>query len=68
MDIRMPRLDGIEATRKILQSVPGQLDERRTAVLVLTTFDDEEYLLEAVRTGAEAGVVRPGEGTLRPTL
>jgi DNA-binding NarL/FixJ family response regulator len=46
MDIRMPRLDGIEATRRITATGSG------TAVLVLTTFDDEEYVLGAVRAGA----------------
>jgi DNA-binding NarL/FixJ family response regulator len=46
MDIRMPRLDGIEATRRITASGSP------TAVLVLTTFDDEEYVLGAVRAGA----------------
>jgi len=46
MDIRMPRLDGIEATRRITSSGSA------TAVLVLTTFDDEEYVLGAVRAGA----------------
>jgi DNA-binding NarL/FixJ family response regulator len=46
MDIRMPRLDGIEATRRIVAAgLP-------TVVLVLTTFDDEEYVLGAVRAGA----------------
>jgi DNA-binding NarL/FixJ family response regulator len=46
MDIRMPHLDGIEATRRITASGSG------TAVLVLTTFDDEEYVLGAIRAGA----------------
>jgi DNA-binding NarL/FixJ family response regulator len=46
MDIRMPHLDGIEATRQITSAGSG------TAVLVLTTFDDEEYVLGAVRAGA----------------
>ena len=46
MDIRMPRLDGIEATRRITATGSA------TAVLVLTTFDDEEYVLGAVRAGA----------------
>ncbi len=46
MDIRMPRLDGIEATRRITSS--GSV----SAVLILTTFDDEEYVLGAVRAGA----------------
>lgn len=46
MDIRMPRLDGIEATRTITSAGSA------TSVLVLTTFDDEEYVLGAVRAGA----------------
>ena len=46
MDIRMPRLDGIEATRRITSAgLPS-------SVLILTTFDDEEYVLGAVRAGA----------------
>ena len=46
MDVRMPRLDGLEATRRITASgLP-------TAVLMLTTFDDEEYVLGAIRAGA----------------
>jgi DNA-binding NarL/FixJ family response regulator len=46
MDIRMPRLDGIEATRRITST------DSTSAVLILTTFDDEEYVLGAVRAGA----------------
>jgi DNA-binding NarL/FixJ family response regulator len=47
MDIRMPRLDGIEATRRILaQGTPPP------RILVLTTFDLDEYVWEALRAGA----------------
>ncbi len=48
MDIRMPVLDGIAATRQITALPGGQA----MSVLVLTTFDDEEYVLGAVRAGA----------------
>lgn len=47
MDIRMPRLDGVEATRRIMALV-GE----HPRVLVLTTFDLDEYVYEAVRAGA----------------
>lgn len=46
MDIRMPRLDGIEATRRMT------LEHPRTRVLVLTTYDLDEYVFAAVRAGA----------------
>lgn len=48
MDIRMPRLGGIEATRKITQD--PQLDGVR--VVILTTFDDDDDILDAIRAGA----------------
>jgi len=47
MDIRMPRLDGIEATRRL--AVQG---EKAPRVLVLTTFDLDEYVYQALRAGA----------------
>jgi DNA-binding NarL/FixJ family response regulator len=47
MDIRMPRLDGIEATRRLMAH-----GEKAPRVLVLTTFDLDEYVYEALRAGA----------------
>jgi DNA-binding NarL/FixJ family response regulator len=49
MDLRMPGVDGIEATRQ-LTSDPG--DSPGVAVLVLTTFETDEYVLEAIAAGA----------------
>lgn len=46
MDIRMPICDGIEATKKIHQQYP------QIKVIVLTTFDDDEYILQAMNAGA----------------
>ncbi len=46
MDLRMPRLEGAEATRQILASLPG------TRVLVLTTYADDEFLFPALQAGA----------------
>jgi DNA-binding NarL/FixJ family response regulator len=57
MDIRMPRLDGIEATRQILAAAAAA-GTRAPAVLVLTTFDDEEYVLGAIRAGASGFLLK----------
>src|SRR5687768_6834969 len=46
MDVRMPDLDGVEATAILHQRAP------RVQVIMLTTFDDEEYVLQALRAGA----------------
>jgi len=59
MDVRMPELDGIEATRRVVPAVPENL-----RVLMLTTFDLDEYVYRAVRAGASGFMlkdVRPAE-------
>jgi DNA-binding NarL/FixJ family response regulator len=52
MDIRMPRLDGLAATRAILA------DGGATRVLILTTFDLDEYVYEALRAGASGFLLK----------
>jgi DNA-binding NarL/FixJ family response regulator len=52
MDIRMPVLDGIEATRRITARFPG------TAVLVLTTYDLDEYVYSALEAGASGFLLK----------
>jgi DNA-binding NarL/FixJ family response regulator len=52
MDIRMPVLDGIAATRQIVEAQLG------TRVLVLTTFDLDEYVFEALRAGASGFLLK----------
>ena len=61
MDIRMPRLDGISAARQLL----GQ--ESATRVVMLTTFDLDEYVYESLRAGASGFVVKdaPAEEIVR---
>ena len=80
MDIRMPELDGIEATRRV---VAAREDDAPTRVIMLTTFDLNEYVYEALRAGASgfllkdvppeqlvAGirVVAEGEALLAPSI
>src|SRR5207248_4771190 len=57
MDIRMPGLDGLEATRQIVA------DERLAGVrvVILTTFDVDEYVFEALRAGASGFLVKDTE-------
>jgi DNA-binding NarL/FixJ family response regulator len=54
MDIRMPRTDGLEATRRI--SADARL--AGTRVLILTTFDFDEYVFEAIRAGASGFLLK----------
>jgi DNA-binding NarL/FixJ family response regulator len=52
MDIRMPELDGLQATRRILAADNG------ARILILTTFDLDEYVYEALRAGASGFVLK----------
>jgi DNA-binding NarL/FixJ family response regulator len=78
MDVRMPNVDGLEATRRLLEG-----KERGPRILILTTFDLDEYVYEALRAGASgfllkdvppeqlaAGirVVAGGEALLAPSI
>lgn len=78
MDVRMPTMDGIEATRRITRN-----DVIPTRVLMLTTFDRDEYVYEAMKAGASGfmlksappeqlvaavHVVAAGEALLAPTI
>ena len=57
MDIRMPRVDGLEATRRIT----ADPDLAGVKVLVLTTFEIDEYVFEAIRAGASGFLVKDTE-------
>jgi DNA-binding NarL/FixJ family response regulator len=46
MDVRMPKLDGVAATRKVREMCPD------VQVIILTTFDDDEYVFDGLRAGA----------------
>ena len=78
MDIRMPVLDGIEATRRLCDR-----DPLRPAVLILTTYDADEYVFAALRAGASGFLLKhtspedlvvavrtvaAGEGLIAPTV
>ncbi len=53
MDIRMPEMNGLEATRRIVEEADWPV-----RVLILTTFDPDEYVYEALRAGASAFVLK----------
>jgi DNA-binding NarL/FixJ family response regulator len=58
MDVRMPRLDGIAATRLLLAESPPTGPHAGPRVLMLTTFDIDEYVFEAVRAGASGFLLK----------
>ena len=53
MDIRMPRMDGLEATRRIVTG-----PDSKPRVLILTTFDLDDYVYEALRSGASGFLLK----------
>jgi DNA-binding NarL/FixJ family response regulator len=57
MDIRMPSVDGLEATRQIV----GDRDLADARIIILTTFDLDEYVFEALRVGASGFLVKDTE-------
>jgi DNA-binding NarL/FixJ family response regulator len=57
MDIRMPAVDGLEATRQIV----GEPSLADTRIVILTTFDLDEYVFEALRVGASGFLVKDTE-------
>jgi DNA-binding NarL/FixJ family response regulator len=78
MDLRMPHLDGVQATARLASD-----EDTRARVLVVTTFDDDEYVFAALRAGASGfilkdappeelaaavRVVAAGEGLLAPSV
>lgn len=52
MDIRMPKMDGIQCTRIVKEKYPS------IKIIILTTFDDEEYVFEALRDGASGYLLK----------
>ncbi|HEX7352857.1 response regulator transcription factor [Brachybacterium sp.] len=58
MDVRMPRKDGIEATAEILAQVP---EDRAPKIIVLTTFDLDEYVVAAIRAGASGFLLKDAQ-------
>ncbi|MBC8059060.1 MAG: response regulator transcription factor [Clostridiaceae bacterium] len=56
MDIRMPNMDGVEATKRIKEAYP------ETVVLILTTFDDEKFIVEALSHGATGYILKDIDG------
>jgi len=55
MDLQMPRMGGVAATRQLAQELP------QVRVVVLTTFDDDELVFEAVRASAQAYLLKDAE-------
>jgi DNA-binding NarL/FixJ family response regulator len=53
MDVRMPRVDGIAATRQL-----GRFDDKGPAVIVVTTFENDDYVYDALQAGARGFLLK----------
>lgn len=58
MDVRMPETDGLEASRRLLEPASEQGGAHRPRVLMLTTFDVDDYVYEALRAGASGFLLK----------
>ena len=56
MDLNMPRMNGIEATRRILKKIPD------TGILMLTMFEDDDSVFAAMRAGVRGYVLKGADG------
>lgn len=61
MDVQMPVMDGIAATRKILDAAPVGSGGEVTKIIVLTTFDNDSYVLKSVEAGASGFLLKDAE-------
>ena len=62
MDIRMEKMDGLEASRSILSRYP------KANILLLTTFSDDEYIVKALRLGAKGYLLKQDYASILPAL
>ncbi|MBI9114743.1 response regulator [Sanguibacter suaedae] len=61
MDVRMPTLDGLEATARLTEAWSAAPTGRTPRIIVLTTFDLDEYALEAIRAGASGFLLKDAQ-------
>ena len=62
MDIRMKKMDGLEAAEKILKDFP------EAKILLLTTFSDDEYIVKALKFGVKGYLLKQDYGSILPAL